>query len=145
MPYKCEVVEWYHTNGWNKSGTARHFDVPRSCVQEWIVNEHLMLATTNRHTRKRLDLIYGAMSDWPTLDEELVKFVRQRNKDKRRVGICDILREAINLAKQFNYQNFRGSYGYVSRFCKRSNLSVRRIIHIKHKKTIEPERTFQSR
>ena len=40
VEFKVKVIhQWYHANGENKCGTAKHFRVDPKCVYEWLQKE----------------------------------------------------------------------------------------------------------
>ena len=37
--YKLKVIDWYHTNVENEQATARHFQVDRKRIHNWVEKE----------------------------------------------------------------------------------------------------------
>lgn len=102
---------------------GRIYDVPESCIRDWRKKKEKL---TEAPLKKRA--FRGKAAKYPQLEVKLTAFI----DDKRQYGyavsteMCQI--EAIKIAKELNINinEFKASRGWLQRFFKRSNLSVRR-------------------
>lgn len=119
--FKLKVVEYALEHG--KRAAGRHFDVDEKCVRRWCgQKEHLASASSTRRAFR------GKPCKYPEVENELLSYVTEVRNNGFALS-TDMLRfRALELAdaKGIPRADFKASAGWIRRFMKRKNLSIRR-------------------
>ena len=93
---------------------ATESNIPEVNLRRWVKNG--AAPTTNRRGRK---------VKHPNLEEELLKFIDEKRKAHKATTSRVVTRKTQNIAKQLNITNLKFSWGWLIKFMKRNNLSLR--------------------
>lgn len=117
---KIEIVNYAEIHG-NRSA-ARFFELGESSVREWRSQRVLLsaLPAAKRARRKRKEF-------WPDLEQELKDWVCLQRSEGKGVSTVSLKFKALQMAREKNIVNFKGSNCWCDRFMKRNRLSVRAI------------------
>lgn len=119
--FKLQVVKYAEEHG--KRAAGRKFDVDEKCVRCWCIQQK-DIAETNR-TRKAFR---GKQCKFPKLEEELAEYVRTTRRDGYAVSTEMIRVKALAVARRMDIApaDFKASRGWLQRFMKRNQFSIRR-------------------
>ena len=130
VSFKLQAVEY--AKAVSKEGAARKFKVDAKRIREWCKQEsHLqVLKEQNGIKRKRLEGA-GRKLTSENLEQILLEWIENQRGNKIRVSRKMIMRKAKEMFEQEELPDatrdtFEGSRGWVDKFLKRNNLTIRK-------------------
>ena len=109
VEYKLKVIKWYHANGENKRGTAKHFCVDPKRVREWLQKEDELKKLKGCAKKKRCLRSSGRPLS-PELDKAVLEYLMEERAAGRPVSNKDLRSKALELSSQFGVpSNFKAS------------------------------------
>ncbi|CAG8773192.1 9122_t:CDS:2, partial [Acaulospora morrowiae] len=122
IAFKLEVIG-YAENTSNRHA-SRFYNVDRKRVQEWRKKKTEFEIIKNKGQARVLKG-RGRKAMYPTLEEELLDYIRKKREEKNAVTTSMIKKKAKELSKTFNIEDAQFSHGWIVRFKNRHNLVER--------------------
>lgn len=111
-------------NVWNHVGNrqaAKIFSIDESCIRKWRQNKELLIVIHRERGTKRKPNLH-----WPDLDKSLKDWVMVQLNSGTRVKPSEIKAKSIEIAKDLNITNFKGTSSYIFKFMSRYRIPGRR-------------------
>lgn len=132
VAFKISVLDWYHSNGENKSHTSKHFGVDRKRVRDWLLAEDNLRAMplATRMRRKKFAREGTSYGKRPVGSAQLDQAVLNWYKEQRSVGkvvYSRLLRaKALELGPACGLpETFKASSMWLQRWKKRFAADIR--------------------
>ncbi|CRL05372.1 CLUMA_CG018216, isoform A [Clunio marinus] len=117
---KLEAVSYAEKLGNRKASKLFHID--ESCIRKWRKTKDLLIKINNERGTKRKPNLH-----WPELDAELKAWAISEINLGNRIKPAHLKAKSIELAKAFNFHDFKGTSSFIFKFMKRYNLPSREI------------------
>ena len=118
---KLDAVSYAEVVGNRKA--ARIFLVDESCIRKWRFNKEILLELNNEKGTKRK--LRRPNLHWPLLEAELKSWVLSIMNSGVRLKPGEIKAKSLEIAKDLNVTNFKGTSSYISKFMERYNIPGR--------------------
>ena len=130
LEYKKKIVKEYLEN---KDISIRDleekYDIPKSCINEWINSFDLINNEENQRIRCRFEG-GGRHSETEDIENELLNWIQKMRKLGISINTANIIIKAIELFPAFKGKNYKTLLNWSYRFLKRNNYSIRRATHL---------------
>ena len=75
--FKLSAINWHNEHGESLHRTAKHFDVDRKRIREWLQNEHILRANSAGRARYRTRIRQGSLSSFSLFLMSSTRFLMQ--------------------------------------------------------------------
>ena len=113
VQYKLNVLDWYYAHGENKKQTAKHFDVDRKRIRDWLkFEQQFRMEPQSGMQRKKKRT--GFSPHYKDLDKALLEWYKEQKTQSQKVTNQALRIKALELAPQLGYQDtFKASTNWV--------------------------------
>lgn len=135
---KLEILEDYQpgVSGHGFAAVAKKYGIDSKTLRVWFQKKDELIAqVANKGTRiKEIRRLPGGgrKQFFAQVDECLLEWIRDRNKEGLRVSYKYMRSQALKFAISAGLPNFQASSGYLKRFCYRNKLGSRRQTTTRH-------------
>jgi len=116
---KLEVVSFAEVTG-NRQA-AKIYQIDESCIRKWRGQKELLECINQERGTKRKPNLH-----WPELEAELRNWVNAQMDTGKLLKPSEIKAQAIQLAKERNIDNFKGTSSYIFKFMERYHIPARK-------------------
>ena len=128
--WKLEVVNYAEVTG-NRQA-AKIFGIDESCIRKWRVSKEMLIEINRERGTKRKPNLH-----WADLEKSLKLWVLDQMNQGLLLKPKEIREKSIEIAKEMNINNFRGTSSYIFKFMERYHIPGREVK--KGKKKVKTE------
>jgi hypothetical protein len=124
LSFKLRVIRFFETHSKNLSATSKEFIVDRKTIRSWIASSASIKATDLKSKRRKIKASVGKNVLFPDMENELHQWIKSIRANGGCIDGRTIQAKALSLVQD---KTFTASRGWLLRFLKRKQLSLRRI------------------
>jgi transposase len=118
--WKLEVVNYAEVTG-NRQA-AKIFGIDESCIRKWRVAKEMLIEINRERGTKRKPNLH-----WADLEKTLKNWVLQQMNNGHLLKPKEIREKSLEIAKEMNIDNFRGTSSYIFKFMERYHIPGREV------------------
>lgn len=115
---KLDVINYAEVTG-NRQA-AKIFDIDESCIRKWRLQKEMLIDINRERGTKRKPNLH-----WAELEKALKNWVLEQMNEGILLKPKEIRERSIEMAKEMNIQNFRGTSSYIFKFMERYHIPGR--------------------